>query len=496
IDGITGEEDTYGSLLRRCVRTAITMQLKGITPDDIIILCTHNHLDTFVPYFAALFIGAKVSALDPSLSVKDTVHLLKQVTPKMIFATPESVPLMEESSQEVSGDIEIVVFGKTDKHTNFSEFLLPKPEEDQFKPTEPKSLFDTALIFFSSGTTGLPKGICINHYTLLGQVLNFINFGFTLDRTLLWSSIYWTTSIFCLGALYLTGATRILLPRFNLQHVYNAIEKCKPTLIASATSQFYEISRDLPSNVDISSVKQIIIGGTSLIEKQVLKMRETFSNADIYNCYGQTELALFITIFRPCNKEENALMLKKPTSCGWGIPGISYKVVDPETEEILGANQPGELRLKTKYVLNGYYKQDSSHIWDDDGWYKTGDIVYYDDDLCFYVVDRIKEMLKYRAWHVPPAVIEACLLSHPAIANAVVIGIPHELDGDHPMAIIVLKDSYKNISTEEIHKYVEERLDDNKKLRGGIKIVEFIPTNGTGKIQRRNIKNMVLRGEL
>lgn len=146
------------------------MRSKGITSDDIVTLCTNNHLNSAVPYISTFFLSAKVASLDPTLSLTDTTHLLKQVTTKMIFVVPEALDLIEKAIEEISSDIEIVVFGETTKYTKFSDFLEPKEqEEDNFEPVAPKSLQDTAIIFFSSGTSGLPKGICISHFTFLSQ---------------------------------------------------------------------------------------------------------------------------------------------------------------------------------------------------------------------------------------------------------------------------------------------------------------------------------------
>lgn len=146
--------------------------------------------------------------------------------------------------------------------------------------------------------------------------------------------------------------------------------------------------------------------------------------------------------------------------------------------------------------MNGYYNRDSSIIWDKNGWYKTGDIVYYDDEFCFYIVDRIREMLKYHDWHVEPAALEEIVKCHPAITTAVVIGVPHEVDGDHPMAVVTLNGSCKDVTADDIKEFVDEKVDDRKRLRGGVKIVDSIPTTTTGKINRRDVRNMVLQGKL
>lgn len=146
--------------------------------------------------------------------------------------------------------------------------------------------------------------------------------------------------------------------------------------------------------------------------------------------------------------------------------------------------------------MNGYYKMDSSSAYDSEGFIKSGDIAYYDEEDCLFVVDRIKEMFKYKGWHILPAVLEGILLTHPAVKEAAVIGIPHELDGDHPMGIVALKKGYKDVTAEDIELYVRQRVSDNQRLRAGVKIVEKIARTATSKIRRNEMKRMVLSGEI
>lgn len=163
-----------------------------------------------------------------------------------------------------------------------------------------------------------------------------------------------------------------------------------------------------------------------------------------------------------------------------------------ETEEAVGPHVRGELRIKTSLEMNGYYNSNSSDSWDENGWLCTGDVAFYDEDHCIYIVDRIKEMLKFQSWHVPPAIIEAVLHTHPAVKMGVVIGIPHLEDGDHPMAVIIPTENYKNLSADDIIEYVNKRVDDRQKLRGGIKFVEMFPLTPSGKIKRKELKENIL----
>lgn len=170
--------------------------------------------------------------------------------------------------------------------------------------------------------------------------------------------------------------------------------------------------------------------------------------------------------------------------------------MDPETEEILGPNQPGELRIKSKLVMRGYYKEDSSEVFDSDGYLKTGDIVKYDEDRCFYVIDRLKEMFKYRSNFWSPSELENVLITHPSVEIAAVIAIPHMEDGDHPMGFVKLKKN-SEIQPDQLIVYVDKIINiESKKLRAGVKIVEDFPLTASGKILKKKLREMFLNGEI
>ncbi|KAF2892031.1 hypothetical protein ILUMI_14142 [Ignelater luminosus] len=243
-----------------------------------------------------------------------------------------------------------------------------------------------------------------------------------------------------------------------------------------------------PEGIDTRSLKDINLGGAAILEDQMQKIREMIPGTRINLSYGMTEVIGFLSCFNLNRPEDVVFADKKTDFSGKEIPDFSYKIVDVETEELLGPNQKGELRIKSDCLFSNYYNVDTPELYDSEGWLKTGDVVYYDDDECFYIVDRIKELLKVKSWHVPPALLENVLLTHPAVKAAVVIGIPHDIDGDHPMGIVVLKEDAGKVTAEEIEKYVEERVQDRQRLRAGVKIVDSIPTTASGKVKRNAIK--------
>ncbi|XP_023311197.1 4-coumarate--CoA ligase 1-like isoform X1 [Anoplophora glabripennis] len=494
----TDETDTQGQALIRSIRTALKLKEKGITKDDIVSSCTYNHKNSIIPFIASLFLGIKTAHFDPSLSHLDTIHLLKLIKPKIIFVALESLPLMEKCLNESQVNTELVVFGESEKYSNFDEYLDPSTDEDKFRPVV-VDVLETAVIMFSSGTTGLPKGICLSHYGILGQISNKVMklWGNTRESVLLtYTTLYWLSAVFMVLKSIVEGCARVVCKQFDPAAMCRLIEKYKITSVFLGPYLAYDVLDARQKNIDTSSLKYISIGGAPVTKKLMDELREAFPSATVLQGYAQTEASGMISIFNVNDPKEVELQTIKPLCSGKVVPEYNWKIVDPVTENVLGPNERGEFRYKIVYQMNGYYKMDSSSAYDSEGFIKSGDIAYYDEDNCFFVVDRIKEMFKYKGWHILPAVLEEILLSHPAVKEAVVIGIPHDLDGDHPMGIIALNKGYKDVTPEEIELYVRQRVSDNQRLRAGVKIVGEITKTVTGKIRRNDMKKMVLNGDI
>lgn len=230
-------------------------------------------------------------------------------------------------------------------------------------------------------------------------------------------------------------------------------------------------------------------------EQYLLQLRNLLPETNILTRYGLTEVGL-VTRFRPKSEKDMDMLRKKVHSCGLPINGMSYKVVDVETEKILGFNEKGEIRIKSKALTNGYYNASSASVFDADGWFKTGDVGYYDEDFCFYIVDRIKDVIIHLGDHVSPAALEEVILTHPAVKEAVVFGTPDEIDGYLPTALVVLRKTAKHVTSTEIKDYVDNNVDEIKKLRGGLKIVERLLYTPTNKCKRNDLKKLYLLGKI
>ena len=227
-------------------------------------------------------------------------------------------------------------------------------------------------------------------------------------------------------------------------------------------------------------IQEISSGAAALSKEVTEKVRERFGgNLVIIQGYGMSE-----TTYGVLGNTD----LLKPGSVGQPLKGVYVKVID-ENGKALGPNQRGELCFKSKRNMKGYVNdpQATEATIDKDGWLHSGDIAYYDEDKQFYIVDRLKELIKYKAFQVPPAEIEGLLLSHSKIKDCGVIGIPDEEAGELPFAFIV-KQPGVELTEQEVVKFVAENTSKAKWLRGGVKFIEVIPKNPSGKLLRREMR--------
>ncbi|RZC36036.1 4-coumarate--CoA ligase 1-like, partial [Asbolus verrucosus] len=446
VDATIDMSETYSSVKQRSIRIAIALQAKGVTSSDVIVSCSNNTIDNMIPLIASLYLGAKIANLDSTLSVRTTRHLLNLVSPKIIFVEECFIDLIEKSLKDTNLKTEIIVFGESINYVTFSELVKPKPNEDKFRPAD-VNVHDAAVLFFSSGTTGLPKAIC-------------------------------------------HSGTRIFCRDMSGENTFRLIEKYKLTSIFMAPIYTYSLTNvKNPEKYNTSSLRCILTGGTSISSEQFKRLDNLFENADIIFGYGMSEIGM-LSVFNP--EIDDYFIKTKVGSCGKVVPATTLKVVDFHTDKLLGPNEKGEIRVKSEALMKGYYNQGSSHCFDSDGFLKTGDIGYYDEDKCIYVIERMKEMFKYQSWHIVPSSIEAVILEHPAVKEVVVFGIPRGEEGDVPAACIVLKDDF-NVDKEEIEKFVEERVSDKERLRGGIIFSNNLPKTPSGKLIRMEVKNIVIK---
>ncbi|GJQ77869.1 hypothetical protein Trydic_g16122 [Trypoxylus dichotomus] len=493
INAATEEEETYEFVNKKCIRFALELKNRGVQKNDVILVCSSNNMDSIVPILGSIYINAISVTLDPSISLRDTSHLLKLVRPKIILVEESSIELIQSALKEPNFETQIIVMGNSSKYARYSGFITPKDGENNFIPDDADNIKDTAIMFFSSGTTGLPKAIEIPHSSVIYMIESILTGFAKYTSSMHFTSFYWMTAIVTTFLVIRSGGRKIVVQKFEPETALTYIEKYKIVNVFMPPTFSYQITKDLAKKYPCPNLKAILLGGSSISAEQLKKLRIYFPRCAIFNSYAQTEAGGIITSFF---LSAYLKFKDKLTSSGQPVFNIALKIVDPDTEEDLGLNQWGEIRILTPGLCNGYYNQDSSDMLDKAGYLKTGDIGYYDEDNLVHVCDRIKDMFKYQSWHIVPLSLENVIYEHPAVKETIVIGIPNEIDGHIPMALVVLNDDFSSISAEEILNFANTKLLEREQLRGGLKIVKELPKGTTGKILRKYITDLVNSGKL
>nr|XP_022910027.1 4-coumarate--CoA ligase 1-like [Onthophagus taurus] len=492
IDGLTDEIQTYEDLLSKCIKTSKAMLNLGILPGDLITPLTHNHLDSCIPFISSLFTGTLSAPLDLHMPQDEMKSLLDKFQSKIIFCSEEAEIFLEPKIKEWGIKSKIIVFGKSKNNMNFEEFLDSAMDDRNFEVYKVGSLSDSAYITLTGGSTGNHKAACISHLSLFNFIYSFSYASETNTTIISYSPLLWLAASINICRSINFGYSRLILPKFDPNSFFNTISKYNiRNLVLSVSCITQLLKVGVPKELDLSFIQTLRYIGSPLSKGFVEQLKKMLPNVIIVSAYGQSEVGGFLTNFDWGKYPD--YYNKKGFSVGRPMKGITYKIVDINTGETLGPNKPGHLLVKTKFEMNGYFKTDSSHIYDENGWLKTGDVLYYDDDYFFYFVDRIKEMIRYKSWAISPHYLEGILGSHPSVENVFVTGVPHDEDGDHPVGAVVLKDG-DNVEGGDLEKFVNERVDETRKIRGGVWVVDkdFIPHSATGKIQRYECRRKLL----
>ncbi|XP_031619823.1 luciferin 4-monooxygenase-like [Contarinia nasturtii] len=506
IDGITGEEISAHKLLSKAVCLARYLQENvGIKSGDIISICSENRIEFAITIHATLFLGATIAALNHGYVEYEMTHAINLSKPRLIFASSTNFKKIATVSQKLTFVEQIIFYGSdncTKGHPNAISFNqittchLTDSQLDTFK-CEPQNVKENvALIMCSSGTTGLPKGVQLTQFNLFIANVQF-------HERLRSQEIPTTREEIVLGNLPIFHAygmstyivrflgrrthivKTILMSRFNEAEFLVIIQKYKVTTTYLVPPIMVLLAKSaLVTKYDLSSWHTAICGAAPLGKETETEVKQRIGLKIVRQGYGMTE-GTFAYCVQDDERHTNG-------SVGVLLKGLFGRVVDLNTGKSLGPRQEGEIHFKGPNIMKGYIgnKKATDETIEADGWLHTGDIGYYDENGEWYVVDRLKELIKYKAFQVPPAEIEALLLTHPGIRDAAVIGVPNELAGEMAFAFVV-KQTNADINEKDVINYVAERLSNPKRLHGGVKFIDEIPKNPSGKILRRVLRDMI-----
>ncbi|XP_077519957.1 uncharacterized protein LOC144129752 [Amblyomma americanum] len=491
VDGTSGESCTFAELDRQGRSVAAGLKSLGFVPGDVATFVSVNSLDQLVALFGAIFAGAKVTFEKTSLTGRELESQLAKMSPSVVFCDSENSEKVSAASKKLTTVKAFVAFGKCNDMLEFSK--LKNGPCDQTEQPAPRDPEDVLFVFYTSGTTGQPKGALITHRNFVAQVT-----GVASEKTTFFErDVYMGLLPFahplglCVTCCQMVnGAMTVALRTMGIASLLAACGKYKNVmLLLYPTYVRYLIEVPRPEKLDLSGVRAILIGGNSIPTKHIERLSEMFPCADVLCGYGLTEVAAAATYCR---------VLCSDASCsGPPVPDLDMKVVDVITKKKLGPDECGEICIRGPITFKGYLDmpEETEKAFDKDGFFLTGDTGYYTEDGHFHVVGRIKDLIKCMDLQVAPVELETLLLSHPDVREVAVAGVPHAEFGEAARAFAVLRDGRRGDSAmqESLEEFVRGLVAFHKQLHGGIEFLSTLPATETGKPLRRQLSEAYVK---
>ncbi|XP_017776182.1 PREDICTED: luciferin 4-monooxygenase-like [Nicrophorus vespilloides] len=490
IDAETKEIITFEYLLHKAKKLSNIFGEIGIRKGDIVAICVENNIYYPIIFVACLYSGIILNCINNKSTLYELEHLLGMSKPRLIFSsesTYEMIKLIREKLTFIKSQINVT---KRVDCISLMELLeLNILEEAQPEDIDPME--HVAVIMNSSGTTGLPKAVQITHDNLkyiIGYVgsskfieLNSNDVGISI------CPFYHLYGFIVFVSTLLTGTLSVVMSKFRRERYLELIETYHVTkLWLVPPIAIFLAKSPLVDNYKLDCLKSIICGAAAL-GIEIKNMVSKRLNVTVQQVFGMTELSGIVAIMPIVSIEELGGCIGKL------CPGVIGMIKDVETDEILGPYQNGEICFKGNFVMKGYLNNAAANasILDDDKVLRTGDIGYYDENGYFFVMDRMKELIKYKAYQVSPTELEDIINSHDCIADCAVIGKPDENSGELAMALIVTKSNF-HINEQQIIDYVAKHVSIDKQLHGGVIFVDEIPKSASGKILRKELKKYII----
>jgi acyl-CoA synthetase (AMP-forming)/AMP-acid ligase II len=474
VDGATGRTISYRQLAAGVERVAAGLVARGFAPGDVLALYSPNLPEYALAAYGAMAAGGIVTGANPMLTTEELATQLADARTRVLVTAP---PFLDRAlaAAEKAGVEDVVVFGEGEGATPFRE-LIAHHHPPATVTTDPDG--DVAALPYSSGTTGLSKGVELTHTALVTNVRQSqAVLGFREDDVVVAVAPFFHAVGFniVLPCTLAAGATVVTLARFDLEAFLRTIQDYRATLTIVVPPVVLALARHpLVDSFDLSSLRQLGVGAAPLGADSEQRCAERLG-CQTGQGFGMTEAAALIAV--------GPVDAPRRGSVGRLVPNTEARIVDPGSGADIGAGRTGELWIRGPQLMRGYrdLPQATAATIDTDGWLHTGDLCYFDEDGYLYVVDRLKELIKYKGYQVAPAELEHLLLTHPAVADAAVVPRPDPDAGEIPVAYVALR---AEATAEELLAYVAERVAPYKRLRA-IRITESVPRSPSGKLLRR-----------
>jgi acyl-CoA synthetase (AMP-forming)/AMP-acid ligase II len=480
VDGLTGQTITYAQLAHMVERMAAGFAEIGVAPGDVVALHSPNTVLYPVVFYAASRAGATVTTLSALTTATDMADQLVDSKASLVITVSALLPV----ALEAAGDRPVWTCDRVEGRRCVQDLLAatgPAPE------VAVDAAEDVAVLPYSSGTTSLPKGVMLTHASI-GVNLRQIDALHTMgpdDRivaVLPFFQIYGMTVL--MNVALRKGATVVVLPRFDLIGFLDVLEHYRitrayvapPVVLALAKHPAVE-GRDL-------SALTFVLSAAAPLDAELAQVCADRLDVEIGQAYGMTELSPG-THLVPDGTARQA----PPGTVGKLFPSTEARLVSVETGEDVGTGEEGEIWIRGPQRMKGYFgrQEETDTLIDADGWLHTGDIGVVDEDGWWFVVDRVKELIKYKGYQVAPAELEAVLLASPDVADVAVIGV-YDDNGDEVPKAYVVRAPGSGATEEDVLAYVAERTAPYNRVRR-VEFIDAVPKSASGKILRRQLRD-------
>ncbi|KAL6907694.1 hypothetical protein ACP4OV_002733 [Aristida adscensionis] len=490
VDAATGRRTTFAELWRAVAGAASALAAPPLSlrKGQVALILSPNSVHFPVAALAAMSLGVVLTTANPLNTDAEIAKQVADARPVLAFTTRELLPKLPRAA-----GLRVVLLEPARAPADAADpRVVATIEEIAATPPDPArrrdrvSQDDPATLLYSSGTTGPSKGVVATHRSLISMV-QIVMTRFRLEESDRTETFLCTVPMFHVYGLVAfatgllgCGATVVVLSKYELPEMLRAINAYGVTYLPLVPPILVAMVAH-PKPLPLGQLRKVLCGGAPLSKEIIEGFREKYPQIEILQGYGLTESTAIGA------STDSAEESRRYGTAGLLSPNTEAKIVDPETGEALPVNRTGELWIRGPYVMKGYLKntEATQSTLTPDGWLKTGDLCYIDEDGYLFVVDRLKELIKYKGYQVPPAELEALLLTHPEIADVAVIPFPDREVGQFPMAYVVRKKG-SNLTEREVMDFVAKQVAPYKKVRKVAFVME-IPKNASGKILRKDL---------
>uniref|UniRef100_A0A0A1X140 4-coumarate--CoA ligase 1 n=1 Tax=Zeugodacus cucurbitae TaxID=28588 RepID=A0A0A1X140_ZEUCU len=447
----------------------------GLRHDDVIGIVAKNSTYTSSVAIGCFMNCTPFHAVNSVLD-QDTIRQVFNITaPKIIFCDGEVYEKLREATSSLK-PLFYTLTNHIDGVAKVEDLLDPIPNEELYKPEPLVSGGEqTVAILCSSGTTGVPKCVCIPNYLLK------INYTFVNSEDIIFtnSGLDWITGLFFTFLSGSTSCKRVITNKpYTPEYITALVKKYKISCLLAAPRHVSALIACPTATTDnFSSVRTFLVGGGIISRTTLQHLRDLLEIAAVGSIYGMTECG-----FSSMNSDD-----RYSNAVGKLFPNIKARIVDEEGNN-LPSNEFGEVFINTGHAWSGYYgnANETKRVQDSDGWFHTGDMGYFDENNMLYIVDRKKDIIKYQGMQYWPSEIEQVISELPEVEEVCVVGVYDERHGDAAGAVVVLRQSAK-LTKEQVKDHVRRRLPlDHKQLHAGVIFVDRLPQNNNGKSLKKD----------